>query len=124
MDGFVFCKSKQKAHRLKSVLLVVEPVFHLNGKLAGIVEMCSAKCVAFVFQIAGVAQIESSRRKRPLLAERLANRNVCFGVWSEVRRAVSVEESRAERNAGGNIRVPGQGNIESSVQRVPLVVVQ
>ena len=71
----------------------MEPVLQLNGKLAGIIEMRSAEGVASVLEIAGVAQVESCRRDRPLLTEQLTNRNVRLCVGIKVRRTVSIQES-------------------------------
>src|SRR5260221_174948 len=82
--------------RLKLFCSVVKSVLQLNGKLAGIVEVCFSERVAVVFQIAGVAQIEGGHRDGPLLAERFSNRNVCLCVRvqvSRLRHAIAVEET-------------------------------
>jgi hypothetical protein len=47
----------------------VEPVFHLDRELAGIVEMGAAESVAVVLEIAGIAEIESGDGEGKLLAK-------------------------------------------------------
>src|SRR3954471_18367304 len=103
---------------------VPEPVPHLHRHHSRIVYVRASESISEVDEVPSVHQVGSGHFGRPVLAERLSDREIDGAIAGKMLGAIAVQESRTVAEARGYPTAPWEVAHGTHAQSVSLIVVE
>jgi len=104
--------------------LVVEPVFQLHRELPWIHVVRPAEGIAVIQQIPLIGEVQRGQAHIPILAKRLAKRQIVRRVRRQMPRPFAVEETGPITDIKVSADMPRQLHVDATRERIALIVIQ